>query len=640
MTFLQSVITVVFLTISAVLPLYLAAYVQLLIASRRYTHPLPTALKQYPTVSIHLPIFNEKHVVARLVNAVCRLDYPFDKLEIVVVDDSVDETSRICEELVRRHRSQGVNITYIKRDNRTGFKAGALQHALQNSRGEFIAVFDADFVPQPDFLKKILTYFSDEKVGVVQARWGHLNRDYSTLTAAQALSLDLHFIVEQKGRFAGGYFLNFNGTAGVWRRKCIEDAGGWRDSLAEDLDLSYRAQLKGWRVVYVDDVVVPAEIPVQMKAVRRQQYRWAYGAVQTTLRYLFQIIASNLSAAVKIQAFIHLTRHVPQLLLTAQVLMVPFVASGIKTRFDFMAGWMALYPLLVTLSLLLTAKTFLKQQYNSLPRFVKDVLMMFLWGLGMSVNNSMAVIHAFLKRGLVFERTPKFGIVGRRGSWRKSSYSILHEPYVVFDFVIGAYSLYASLYCFYTRAYSFLPLTTLYTLSLLYTAFTSIAQRPRQNKPTRSNTQTYAVTIALAIVFTVAAVQSFASIVYPLETSISSIERAVSSADYTVVVALLDEAVELLPAQGNPVWILPTARTDYRLIRHDLQSIKERMENINRNDIESYHAAAEDARYALNEVVEQLRRIQPYAWLSVSNLSAYLIIALSFLYRLVRESHG
>jgi cellulose synthase/poly-beta-1,6-N-acetylglucosamine synthase-like glycosyltransferase len=261
MDFLRLLIATTFFTVSAILPFYVVSYVHLFIAARKYRKPVAHRPSEWPTVSVHLPIYNEKHVVKRLIEAVCSLDYPREKLEIVVVDDSDDETSRMCEEVVGEKRLLGFNIRYLRRLGREGYKAGALQYALEKSTGEFVAVFDADFIPPPDFLKKTIPYFKEANIGLVQARWGHLNRMYSPLTMAQALSLDLHFTVEQRGRFAAGYFLNFNGTAGVWRRECIVDAGGWRTSLAEDLDLSYRAQMSGWRIVYLEDVEAPAGAP-------------------------------------------------------------------------------------------------------------------------------------------------------------------------------------------------------------------------------------------------------------------------------------------------------------------------------------------------------------------------------------------
>ncbi|MDJ0270826.1 MAG: glycosyltransferase, partial [Aigarchaeota archaeon] len=306
MSFLHFTVTVIFFAISSILPLYTLAYFHLIFSARKYRKSSTKSLDDYPVVTVQLPIYNERYVVGRLLESVCMLDYPRDKLQIIVVDDSDDETAEICGKLVEHYRSLGYWIMHLRRGSRAGYKAGALQEALKHSRGEFIAIFDADFAPPRDFLKKALQHFTSDDIGLVQARWGHLNRDYSALTAAQALSLDLHFKIEQAGRNASGLFINFNGTAGVWRKKCIEDSGGWLPSLAEDLDLSYRAQLRGWRLVYIDDLEAPAELPVQMNASRRQQYRWAFGSFQTALRYVPEILAAKISALTKIHAVIHL----------------------------------------------------------------------------------------------------------------------------------------------------------------------------------------------------------------------------------------------------------------------------------------------------------------------------------------------
>ncbi|MEM1948229.1 MAG: glycosyltransferase, partial [Candidatus Caldarchaeum sp.] len=546
-------------------------------------------------------------------------------------------TSKICEESIWKFRQQGLNIVYVKRRSRSGFKAGALQHALNISDGEFIAVFDADFVPQKDFLKKILPYFVDEKVGVVQARWAHLNREYSILTAAQALSLDLHFVVEQRGRMAGGLFLNFNGTAGVWRRKCIEDAGGWVDSLAEDLDLSYRAQLKGWKIVYVDSLTVPAEIPVQMSAVRRQHYRWAYGAVQTTLRYIWQVLSSPKPMYVKVHAFIHLTRHVPQLLLVIQVILVPLVAQKLLTRFEWMIGWMTLYPILLTISLLMSVKPVIDTSYGNTVSFVKDVLIAFFWGLGMSVNNALAVVHALSRRETGFERTPKFGIVNKDGEWKTSSYVVKTDVYIVFDIAVGIYALYASLYCFYSQAYAFLPLTTIFAIALLYTSLSSMMQKPIQSTAQRKKLHV-AVVAASAVFIMVFAVYSYAVLVHPLEETIALLERASTSTEITSITEKIQQALAKLPDRGNPVWLFPTAKTDYSLIKHDLQTIQKTVTTIQNSGLDYLHAIMEDMRMSLQELKLQLKTVEPYVWVDAASIPILLLAAMSLVYGLVRET--
>lgn len=289
--------------------------------NRAGTDPPYTSLKDLPDVTIQLPIYNEMYVVERLIKAVCSLEYPKEKLQIVVIDDSDDLTSVICNQMVKHYKNQGYDIHLIRRNERVGYKAGALQEALKVSKGDLIAIFDADFIPPKDFLLKTVPYFSSSDVGLVQARWSHLNRDYSSLTKAQALSLDLHFLVEHVAKMSKGYFLNFNGSAGVWRKKCIEDAGGWHFSLAEDLDLSYRAQLKGWKIIVVPEITCPAELPVQINASKRQQSRWAKGALMCTKKLLGDVVKSKLPVGTKVQAFFQLTRHIPQPLLVIQFLL-------------------------------------------------------------------------------------------------------------------------------------------------------------------------------------------------------------------------------------------------------------------------------------------------------------------------------
>ncbi len=288
------------------------------------------SLKEWPTVTVQIPIYNELFVAERIIRSVCALDYPRDKLQVIVIDDSDDETTELISRLVREEREKGVDITHLRRNSRAGFKAGALNEALKISRGEYIAIFDADFVPPRDFLKLVIPYFSSDDIGLVQTRWEHLNEDYSSLTKGQCLSLNLHFKIEQRAKTASGYFINFNGTAGIWRKKCIESVGGWRPCLAEDLELSYRAQLAGWRLIYVDEVGCPGELPVQMQAVKRQQYRWTYGAVEVAMMHLCVFISSRLPLMVKVQAILQLTRHLPYPLLLFPLMVTPFLIMESK----------------------------------------------------------------------------------------------------------------------------------------------------------------------------------------------------------------------------------------------------------------------------------------------------------------------
>src|SRR5262245_5148538 len=265
-------------------------------------------LNPLPVVTIQLPLYNEMYVADRLIAAVCDIDYPRELLEIQVLDDSTDETRGVAELAVRRHAAQGLDIKYIHRANRAGFKAGALEEGLRVARGEFIAIFDADFMPTADFLTRLMPHFRDPGIAMVQARWGHINQDYSLLTKIQSILLDGHFVLEHGGRNRSGRFFNFNGTAGIWRRAAIDDSGGWQhDTLTEDLDLSYRAQLRGWRFVFASDVIAPAEVPVEMNAFKSQQFRWAKGSIQTCRKLLPRILRADLPLGVKAEAFFHLT---------------------------------------------------------------------------------------------------------------------------------------------------------------------------------------------------------------------------------------------------------------------------------------------------------------------------------------------
>ncbi|HEX6890617.1 MAG TPA: cellulose synthase family protein [Chryseolinea sp.] len=292
-----------------------------------------------PLITVQLPIFNEKYVVERLIDAVASLDYPKNRLEIQILDDSTDETSEIILKKIASVRPLGLNIKFIHREDRSGFKAGALTHGLKVASGEFIAIFDADFLPAPDFLKNTIKHFSDPEVGVVQTRWTHLNGDYSLLTKLQAFALDAHFSIEQSARNSVGSFMNFNGTAGIWRKECIESSGGWSfDTLTEDLDLSYRAQLKGWKFKYLQDITTPAELPVVMQAVKSQQFRWSKGAAETGRKLFGTVLQSDISPGKKILAFFHL--------FNSSVFIVVFIAALLSVPVLYIkdrhpdAGWM------------------------------------------------------------------------------------------------------------------------------------------------------------------------------------------------------------------------------------------------------------------------------------------------------------
>ena len=378
---------------------------------RRSACPPAPVAGAWPRVTVQLPVYNERRVVERLIAAAARLDYPADRLELQVLDDSTDETAALAAAAVARWRAAGVDVRHLRRGRRTGFKAGALAAGLAVARGELVAVFDADFLPPPDFLRRMVPHFADPRVGMAQARWGHLNRRRSALTSAQAVMLDAHFLLEHAARMARGLFFNFNGTAGVWRRACIEDAGGWsHDTLTEDLDLSYRAQLRGWRFVFDPDVVVPAELPCDMQALMSQQRRWAKGSIQTARKLLPAVFASRLPAAVKAEAFFHLTSNVAYpLLLLVGVLLLPVMLG--RSSLPPALVW-ALQAGIVVLGVVPVA-VFLARGQREAGRPWREALAggvaALVLGVGLSVNNARAVCEGLGRRRGDWERTPKTG---------------------------------------------------------------------------------------------------------------------------------------------------------------------------------------------------------------------------------------
>src|SRR5919201_1622818 len=387
-------------------------------------------LASLPPVTIQLPLYNEMYVADRLIAAVCAIDYPRELLEIQVLDDSTDETRSVAELAVRRFAAEGLDIKYFHRTNRRGYKAGALEEGMKVARGEFIAIFDADFIPSRDFLVRLMPHFADRSVGMVQARWGHINQDYSLLTKIQAILLDGHFVLEHGGRNRSGRFFNFNGTAGIWRRVAIDDAGGWQhDTLTEDLDLSYRAQLRGWRFVFLPDVVAPAEVPVEMNAFKSQQHRWAKGSIQTCRKLLPRILRAMIPLKLKAEAFFHLTANFNYpLMCVLSVLMAP----SMVIRYNM--GWYEM--LLIDVPLFLAATASVANFYIVCQRELhKDWLtrakyLPFLMsiGIGLAVNNTRAVFEAMFNKQSEFTRTPNYRIEGRSDEWIGKKY---RQSYVV-----------------------------------------------------------------------------------------------------------------------------------------------------------------------------------------------------------------
>lgn len=456
----------------------------------RYRHRRPntsdlSALEtELPTVTVQLPVFNELYVVERLIDAVAAFDYPSERLQIQVLDDSTDDTAELARRRCEAHRERGVDIHYLHRSVREGFKAGALAAGLDTASGDLIAVFDADFVPGGSFLKETVHHFADERVGMVQARWDHLNSDYSLLTRIQTILLDAHFVLEHGGRNRSGCFFNFNGTAGIWRREAIESAGGWQhDTLTEDMDLSYRAQLRGWRFVFLPDVVAPAEIPVSMNAFKTQQHRWSKGSIQTAKKLLPKILASPLPLRVKIEAVFHLSANLAYPLM---VLLSLLIFPSMLVRFNM--GWheMLLFdvPLFVAATMSVTSFYVVSQReiYDDWKKRLKVLPMLLSLGIGMCLNNAKAVMEALLGRETGFVRTPKYRIESASDQWQIKRYRgrKSYLPYV--ELLLGVYFTGAVAYAVVQQIYGSLPFLLLFQVGFLYTGWLSLSENRRSQQ--------------------------------------------------------------------------------------------------------------------------------------------------------------
>ncbi len=431
-----------------------------------------------PHITVQLPVFNEFYVVRRLLEAVGRLDYPKDRLEIQVLDDSTDETTEIAADEVSRLRAMGFDAVLIHRVNREGFKAGALAEGLRDAKGEFIFILDADFVPGPDVLRKCVDFFTDPEIGMVQARWGHINRGHSLLTRVQAMFLDGHLLLEQTARNRSGRFFNFNGTAGMWRRTCIESAGGWHhDTLTEDLDLSYRAQLKGWKFVFLPDVIVPAELPADMNGFKSQQHRWTKGSIQTCLKLLPAIWREgSLPLLTKLEATIHLTSNFGYLLLLALcILILPqsYAAHGGLTQ-----------TLLVDIPIFLMTTVSIAVFYAVAQRHLnplgwkRDFLllpMLLALAIGMSVNNARAVLEALLRRHSEFTRTPKYGQSGSAARARVVRYAPLKSLLPAIEVLFAVYFAFCTVSAVINGAWTSVPFLLLFLVGFTYVAGKSLS---------------------------------------------------------------------------------------------------------------------------------------------------------------------
>jgi len=436
-------------------------------------------LKSLPKITVQLPIYNERYVVERLLEAVSRLDYPRELLEIQVLDDSTDETAIVCSRLVSEYQRAGFPVTYHHRQNREGFKAGALAAGLEKTDGEFIAIFDADFVPPPSALRQMLPYFADPKVAVVQGRWTWINRHYSNLTEIEAIILDGHFVIEHGGRNFSGRFFNFNGTAGMWRRVAIEDAGGWQhDTLTEDTDLSYRAQLKGWKFIYDPHVECPSELPVEMNSFKSQQARWAKGLMQTAKKLLPRIWKSDQPLFIKVEATLHLTANIsyPLMVLFSLIL---FPAVVVR----FYQGWFQMLYLDLPLFLASTCSVgsfYMVAQRELYPETwrnrIKYIPFLMAAGIGLSISNAKAVLEAIFGLKSEFVRTPKYRVEDRSSGWEAKKYRRRSGWIPFVELALAVYFLFTTAYSMSVENYLTTPFLLLFFIGYAYMGAMSLFQ--------------------------------------------------------------------------------------------------------------------------------------------------------------------
>ena len=486
MRLLISLLGVFYFSMTIVLSLYglhnlITTIMYLTMKPTKKRQPEPQSLDEWPPVTVQLPIFNEKYTVERLLRAVTRLDYPADRLQIQVLDDSTDDTRDLLMRLVEYYKSQGINIDLIHREDRRGYKAGALNYGLRSATGSLIAIFDADFVPKPDWLKRTVPSFQNPELGCLQTRWGHTNQQYNSLTRAEALGIDGHFIVEQTVRSKNGFFLNFNGTAGLWRRACIEDAGSWQwDTLTEDLDLSYRAQMRGWKFDYLPDVVVPAELPPHVEAYKKQQFRWAKGSFQVVRKILPSVLRADLPLTVRFMALLHLTGYfVHPLMLSILLLTLPV---GL-----LVPGAFQIFPisLIAGLGPPLLYMTATATQHRSIFKRLRAFPLLVIVGFGLSLSTSIAVLEGLFSRGGAFIRTPKLNLTNKAGQLHKidRGYVTPLSTMVWVEIALGLYALVTGIVLAPYMGWGIVPWMVIYMLGFFYIAGLNLIQHaPKESR--------------------------------------------------------------------------------------------------------------------------------------------------------------
>ncbi|WP_415282911.1 glycosyltransferase [Candidatus Nitrososphaera sp. FF02] len=631
---------VIFLVIAWVVLLYTLNFYYLAYQSRNSGERRRKALPEIahgalPAVTIQLPLYNEKYVARRLIDAVCKMDYPKNKMQIQVLDDSDDDTVDLIRSIVDEYKFKGFDIMHVRRADRSGYKAGALKAGMKSVKGEYIAIFDADFTPPVSFLKHLLKHFADPKMGFVQCKWGHINEDYSTMTQAEAVSLDIHFLVEQKAKSANQIFLNFNGTAGVWRKSCIDDAGGWQTTtLVEDMDLSYRAQMKGWKCMFLDDYVVDAELPVQINAAKRQQFRWAKGSMQVALKLLTDVMMHRkVPVESKVQSFIHMTRHIVNPLSLAQFLIFPMLLA---MNYKFYEGdWAPLMVLGMFVALgpggyLVVINRVWKQKWRQ--KALQFMFLTFFAG-GLTVNNSVAVFDAIFGRKNEFLRTPKFGIVKKGEDWRQKEYVLPFTKTTLLEIFFALYGVIAIFAAIFSNNALYTPIIALPTIGFAYVAYLSIAHsfgKRKKDKNVQAPVRRTAGqrlllpgVLAFLLLGAGVAYYGYYMSIYPLQMASGYLVRAESAQTPEQLAEYVRLAARSLPEGGNPVWLFPTIRTDFQLMQMQLDNMLSRSDmltSLSPQD-EAYNAAMLDLHSAAEELEYNLDEAIPFMYISPTNIA-------------------
>lgn len=630
-------------------------YLAFLSSTRKQEHN--TVQGGEPSITIQLPIYNEKYVAARLIDSVCQMDYPKEKVRIMVLDDSDDDTVGVVEDMVEDYKRRGFYIEHIRRGTRAGYKAGALKHAMRSTDTEYVAIFDADFIPPEWFLRRAIPHFAKPNIGLIQCRWGHVNENYSAITQAQALSLDFHFLIEQKAKSNSHLFMNFNGTAGIWRRECIEDAGGWHTAtLVEDLDLSYRAQMNGWKCVFLPDIVIDAELPVQMNAAKRQQFRWAKGSIQCALKLLADIaVRRKIAIEAKIQAFIQLTRHTVFPMMLVQFLTLPILLASEVSLYlvSFLpALTIAAYLAMGPGAYLLIMQKMYRRSWRSKAKVLPSLLV---YSFGMSVNNTVAVFDAVCGKKNEFLRTPKYGITKNTDDWRDKAYNLPFTKTTLLEIFFGIYGILGIFVAIFSGNVVFAPIIGLQTAGFFFIAYLSLShsrfKRNKSSVPAVLNRAErmagYAYKLAVAGILAIIAAGVFTAFygynedIYPLDLARGHLTEIARSTDPVAVTALIESVKANLPEQGNPVWIFQTSDTDWGIMQEQLDVMYGTALGISRSPVDSspYQTGMTNIKDSARELRESIMDATPYAYVSPANmaLSAIWIAAIIGIFALLKR---